>query len=692
MPQIINTNISSLNAQRNLDNSQSAQDTALARLSSGLRVNSAKDDAAGLQIANRLDSQIRGLNVASRNAGDGVSLAQIAEGSIESISTNLQRLRELAVQSSNSTNGDSERSALNDEAQQLIAEIERTSGSASFNGVNLLDGSFQDKTFQIGANVGDEISVSLSAVNTGTLGAAETAGLSSNVSQTALTAAGEDALNAGDLTINGVAIAASSATTDILSISANSSSSTAKAAAINAVSDQTGVTAVADANTVEGVVVADGATAITTALDIDINGTTFSVAKPDTGSAAQDLASIADTINSGAAATGVSATVVEVDGGARIDLTAEDGRNITVVGTTTGTGIVAGTGTSGGAATTGNTYTGNYSLVSTDGSDITLGSTTGAIDNAGFERGTFSGGLSGVVSDNVDTTDALESGDVTINGVAIGASKAADDSASTINADGSAIAKAAAINAASDLTGVTAQVNATVVVGTAVAAATTTGGLVINNVAINATATTDALDNQTIFVDAINAQSGATGVTAEIVNNNQLQLTAADGRNIEIDAGASADFGLGTTARADGGSLTLTAGGAFEIGTNTGESARAGLSIGTFGGAETGTFLKDVDISTLAGAQTAISAVDNALNSVNAERSKLGSIQTRFENVISSNQIAVENFSASKSRIVDADFAAETAALSRSQVLQQAGISVLAQANARPQQVLSLLQ
>jgi flagellin len=692
MPQIINTNISSLNAQRNLDNSQSAQDTALARLSSGLRVNSAKDDAAGLQIANRLDSQIRGLNVASRNAGDGVSLAQIAEGSIESISTNLQRLRELAVQSSNSTNGDSERSALNDEAQQLIAEIERTSGSASFNGVNLLDGSFQDKTFQIGANVGDEISVSLSAVNTGTLGAAETAGLSSNVSQTALTAAGEDALNAGDLTINGVAIAASSATTDILSISANSSSSTAKAAAINAVSDQTGVTAVADANTVEGVVVADGATAITTALDIDINGTTFSVAKPDTGSAAQDLASIADTINSGAAATGVSATVVEVDGGARIDLTAEDGRNITVVGTTTGSGIVVGAGTSGGAATTGNTYTGNYSLVSTDGSDITLGSTTGAIDNAGFERGTFSGGLSGAVSDNVDTTDALESGDVTINGVAIGASKAADDSASTINADGSAIAKAAAINAASDLTGVTAQVNATVVVGTAVAAATTTGGLVINNVAINATATTDALDNQTIFVDAINAQSGATGVTAEIVNNNQLQLTAADGRNIEIDAGASADFGLGTAARADGGSLTLTAGGAFEIGTNTGESARAGLSIGTFGGAETGTFLKDVDISTLAGAQTAISAVDNALNSVNAERSKLGSIQTRFENVISSNQIAVENFSASKSRIVDADFAAETAALSRSQVLQQAGISVLAQANARPQQVLSLLQ
>jgi flagellin len=692
MPQIINTNISSLNAQRNLDNSQSAQDTALARLSSGLRVNSAKDDAAGLQIANRLDSQIRGLNVASRNAGDGVSLAQIAEGSIESISTNLQRLRELAVQSSNSTNGDSERSALNDEAQQLIAEIERTSGSASFNGVNLLDGSFQDKTFQIGANVGDEISVSLSAVNTGTLGAAETAGLSSNVSQAALTAAGEDALNAGDLTINGVAIAASSATTDILSISANSSSSTAKAAAINAVSDQTGVTAVADANTVEGVVVADGATAITTALDIDINGTAFSVAKPDTGSAAQDLASIADTINSGAAATGVSATVVEVDGGARIDLTAEDGRNITVVGTTTGSGIVVGAGTSGGAATTGNTYTGNYSLVSTDGSDITLGSTTGAIDNAGFERGTFSGGLSGAVSDNVDTADALESGDVTINGVAIGASKAADDSASTINADGSAIAKAAAINAASDLTGVTAQVNATVVVGTAVAAATTTGGLVINNVAINATATTDALDNQTIFVDAINAQSGATGVTAEIVNNNQLQLTAADGRNIEIDAGASADFGLGTTARADGGSLTLTAGGAFEIGTNTGESARAGLSIGTFGGAETGTFLKDVDISTLAGAQTAISAVDNALNSVNAERSKLGSIQTRFENVISSNQIAVENFSASKSRIVDADFAAETAALSRSQVLQQAGISVLAQANARPQQVLSLLQ
>lgn len=194
MPQIINTNIASLNAQRNLDKSQSAQDTALQRLSSGLRINSAKDDAAGLSIASRLDTQVQGLSVASRNAGDGVSLAQIAEGSIESITTNLQRLRELAVQSANGTNGDSERASLNAEAQQLIEEIDRTASNASFNGVKLLDGSFQNKNFQVGANVGDEVNISLSSVGTETLGATESSGISSTADQTALTGTASTAL------------------------------------------------------------------------------------------------------------------------------------------------------------------------------------------------------------------------------------------------------------------------------------------------------------------------------------------------------------------------------------------------------------------------------------------------------------------------------------------------------------------
>lgn len=163
MPQIINTNIASLNAQRNLESSQNAQSQALQRLSSGLRINGAKDDAAGLAISNRIDAQVRGLNVANRNAGDGVSLAQTAEGALNSITTSLQRVRELALQSANGSNTDLERSSLQEEVEQLKAEIQSISEKTNFNGQSLLDGSFQDTGFQTGANVGDRIDVSINA-------------------------------------------------------------------------------------------------------------------------------------------------------------------------------------------------------------------------------------------------------------------------------------------------------------------------------------------------------------------------------------------------------------------------------------------------------------------------------------------------------------------------------------------------
>jgi flagellin len=162
MPQIINSNIASLTAQRNLNAAQSDNNQALNRLSSGLRINSAKDDAAGIAISTRFDSQIQGLNVATRNAGDGVSLAQTAEGGLDSMTTSLQRLRELAVQSSNATNSDVDRAALNEEAQQLISEIVRVSSETNFNGVKLLNSDFEDATFQVGANAGDTIDVTIS--------------------------------------------------------------------------------------------------------------------------------------------------------------------------------------------------------------------------------------------------------------------------------------------------------------------------------------------------------------------------------------------------------------------------------------------------------------------------------------------------------------------------------------------------
>lgn len=160
MPQIINTNIASLNAQRNLNATQSDANVALQRLSSGLRINSAKDDAAGLAISERFESQITGLNMAQRNANDGISLAQTTEGALDEITTNLQRIRELAVQSANASNSPSDREALNAEVQARIEEINRIAGQTSFNGLKILDGSLLTQTFQVGANAGDTISVS----------------------------------------------------------------------------------------------------------------------------------------------------------------------------------------------------------------------------------------------------------------------------------------------------------------------------------------------------------------------------------------------------------------------------------------------------------------------------------------------------------------------------------------------------
>jgi len=201
MPQTINTNVASLNAQRNLNASQNSLATSLQRLSSGLRINSAKDDAAGLAIASRFSAQINGLNQAARNANDGISLAQTAEGSLGVISDNLQRIRELAVQSRNATNSATDRAALNTEAQQLKAEIDRVASTTSFNGVKLLDGSFTNQAFQVGANVGETISI-------GAIANAQSSALgSSSVAQvTGAAASTFTAVTAGDLTVNGVSV------------------------------------------------------------------------------------------------------------------------------------------------------------------------------------------------------------------------------------------------------------------------------------------------------------------------------------------------------------------------------------------------------------------------------------------------------------------------------------------------------
>ena len=220
MAAIINTNVISLNAQRNLNSSQNALATTLQRLSSGMRINSAKDDAAGLAISERMTSQIRGLNQAVRNANDGISMSQTAEGALGEIGNNLQRIRDLAVQSRNASNSVSDRTALNNEVQQLKSEIDRVASTTAFNGIKLLDGSFTNQAFQVGANVGETITIT-SLVN------AQSSSLGTSTTTTAnVTGAARARLSprytAGDLKINGVSVGAVAAGGNAATQGANS--------------------------------------------------------------------------------------------------------------------------------------------------------------------------------------------------------------------------------------------------------------------------------------------------------------------------------------------------------------------------------------------------------------------------------------------------------------------------------------
>lgn len=671
MPQIINTNIASINAQRNLDKAQGANSTALQRLSSGLRINSAKDDAAGLAISSRFDSQIRGTSVAIQNAGNGISLSQTAEGSLQSIGDSLQRIRELALQSANDTNTAVDRQALQEEVDQLVAEISSVSEKANFNGKKLLDGSFQNASFQTGANVGDTINVSIGKLDTSTLGTAASSGVST-VSSNATDRS--NSLVAGDLVLNGVAVGASDSSADGASTASQALSSIAIASAINKVSDDSGVTATVNANTAGGSDVASVAAAAAT---VTINGVGVQVSgSGQAGNLAADLQAVVNQVNTVSGQTGVVASVDLDNLDAGVTLTAADGRNIVVAG-----GATYGIGAD-------STYTGSVTLSSSDGSDINVSSNTGnSLENAGIEVGTYSGNNAIANGDVIATAGqvALDSGDLVINGVSIGKSDAAADTASTTAKAGSAIAKAAAINQVSEETGVTATANATQVTSGNVTAGA--ASVTINGVAIDVAAGANASEQVTLTVDAINQKTAQTGVRAEVVDDNQYQLIADDGRNVTTTAA------LGLSAATTAGTISLTSSEAIEISTKTGNgAARTGLEVGSFGGTESGQALKDIDITTVKGATDAVTAVTNALQTVKSQQAQLGAIQNRFEATISNLQVNNENLQASNSRIKDADFAAETAALSRSQVLQQAGISVLAQANGLPQQALSLLQ
>ena len=519
MSTVINTNLASLAAQRNLSAAGTDVQTALERLSSGLRINTAKDDAAGLAISERFTAQIKGLQQAKRNANDGVSLAQTAEGSLGETSKLLQRMRELAVQSANGTNSATDRAALQSEVNQLKSEIDRITTATQFNGQKLLDGTFTNKNFQVGANANETVSINITASNTSTLANNEFETVGSSIS------AGLTAVKIGD----------GSTTLD------NAVGSTDK-------SDSTMGTQASQNLTITGSLGSVGSIAVAA------------------GSTAEAIAALA---NAQTGSTGVQAEA------------------------------------------------------------ITKGALT--VTNAGTVSFTLAGSGSQSISATLSSANDLT-------------------------------ALRDAINGASGTTGVTATGT-----GNTLELLSATGkDIKISNMANTGTANSATVGT----VRALKSDGTADGTQTAVNLVQNANDSATYGGTVTFDSNAA--FSVTSSKAGDAGA----------IGGGTADTAQTSSS----------TLLSTVNVSTETGAQTAIDVIDAALQSVSTQRADLGALQARFDSIISNLTTGVENQSAAQSRIRDADFAQETANLTRAQILQQAGTAVLAQANAAPQNVLALLQ
>jgi len=622
MPSYINTNISSLNAQRNLNTSQSSLATSLQRLSSGLRINSARDDAAGMAISARMTSQINGNNQATRNANDGISLAQTAEGDLAQMGTNLQRMRDLAVQSANATNSASDRAALQAEVASLAAEIDRVAQNSSFNGVKLLDGSFTAQTFHVGAGATANDSISISAIDSARTSQLGGAGATTSATTTGTAVTG--ALTSGALTLNGFQVGASAAGA---APGQSTDSAIQIAAAINGVSASSGVTATANSHAVTG-----AAATVSTAIaanTFQINGVNVGAVAAG-GSAPGQGANVAAAVNLVSTQTGVTATADATTGA--VTLTAADGRDILLNAThatrtafLTQTGFLTGNvGTVGTTTVASGAYTAPVSAtvtdlykVSVDGISVFSGVVTAA-------------GSSAALLDTAFTAFATANTGYTLTGtIAAGTLK--------INkSDGTAIA----VNTAfTDLTGLAA----------AAGAISTPGGGLFGGA------------NPTVV-------AGIAGITTTTV--------------------------AGTGQVDNHGTITLSSNSASGIVLSGGNAALAGFTAGTTAATTVSTVssISAVNVSTATGATAALSAIDGAIATINTSRASLGAYQNRFASVVTSLQTTSENLTASRSRIMDTDFAAETAQLTRNQILQQAGTAMLAQANQLPQNVLTLLR
>ena len=701
---VINTNVKALTAQASMSNVEKLTATTMERLSTGLRINSAKDDAAGLAITNRMTSQIRGYAVAIRNSNDGLSMSQTAEGAMGQVSSMLQRMRELAVQSGNGAVSDADRASMQLEVTELKAEIQNIATKTNHNNIKLLDGSAGKIQLQTGVNANDRMTIGFDSVQTKDIG------LGARASLTAVggTATQTPALASGDLVLNGVVVGASLTTDDTLSFASKDASAIAKAAAINRVSDLSGVYATAGETNVYGT-----SMAFTTSLSggITVNGVTSASV---TSNADLEIMrdSVVTAINNISQQTGVIAsnTHDDIQG---VVLTAADGRNITLAFGGSLTAAVSGLGAA-------DTYVGNYELNTLDGSDITVSHEVDKnVDNAGLSTGTFKANTAQAstidravaaagAAPSSSTTGVLSGNTLVLNGVGIDAAIGSDDDSSSTYGTSStkaasAIAIAAAINKKTDLTGVRAVAEANVLRGTGFTAGAVSD-LNINGVTI--AINLDASSNREDVLTAINNYAGQTGVVASAWGAG-VQLTAADGRNISIGSstGTAAELGLtgvdvGTDNTAAAvithyANVRLESDKQFTVESgNEGNDnfALLGFRRGNFGGTDNGLKIADVTIATQAGSANAIVAIDSAIETVSAAQARSGAYTNRLEAVIDNLTESNQNMSASRSRILDTDYASETTNMAKAQIISQAATAMLAQANQSAQGVLSLLK
>jgi len=687
----INTNIGAMVAQKNMMDNTKDLDNAMARISSGLRINSAADDAAGSAIASKMESQVRSLGVAIRNANDAISLTQTAEGALGEVENILQRMRELSVQAGNSTLNASDRSQIQSEMDQLSAEIDSIAGKTNFNGVQLLDGSQNAVTMQIGVDASDSLDVALQNTSVNSLG------IGSSVTSASITSRRLEAITA-DIAVADIKINGSNFSADALDV--DSTSPFGADGRVDATgfgdTDNSGnggkvanvIAQVINSNShVHGAiatsfnkVVGNGAFALTGT--IVVNDITLNTSA---GTSRTDFVSLVN--------DNVGGVTASLDGN-RIILENNDGDEIKI-----------GAGTGAGGAEIGMTndiYGGYVSISNIDGSDVKLeaGSVENGYGSAAAGERTDLGligfnALNGTnIVSSVVTTDVLAAGDsVTINGVAIG------DSASDSAAD-----KALAINNANAGVLATAKTVARISVDLVSPTMSQHADATIQGITVDLSSVTD-IDG---LVTTINtALTGNSDVIATTNSTGELVLTSESGVNIVVAGGTGTSI-FDAAQAADGTAFTVsssdfTAFGVLSLSSNDGSAivmedgetdTHAGLDkLGLMAQSEdASTTTTGVSVGTVATANAALTSLDAAIDKVANFRAGFGAYENRLDATINNLTTLQINTDSARSRIEDADFAKETTNMTKSQILSQAATSMLAQANSSKQNLLALLQ